>query len=174
MKQFYKKIIVLFIILIPITSKAQLIMSDNSDWFRYCYLEIENYYTKNRNGIMNLPKFRTLNELLKYFKIKNYSSGWKSSSSNQNCYIKTEYSKVGIKDGRSVSNIYRHNCVIKDPYSNVLGDDNLFMSNDKYYIVLFVEPYEKIYSKSVIVAVVLKTDSSKSNFYGEWDAFFFY
>ncbi len=170
MKQIIK-IISLFLILTPLSSKAQLVVSNSSDWVKSCYLEIEGFHSRQRNGISEIPKFRSLNELTRYFGIRNYKSGWFFSTSNGSCYVKTEDSNVGIKDNGRVSNIYRHKCAIKDPYGYDPYD--LGWSN-KCYIVIFVEPYQSLNNQSVVVAVVLKSDSGCSNFYGEWDAFYFY
>ena len=164
------KIILLLVVITPLNSNAQLVVSNNTEWVRYCHLEIEGYHTSHRNGISNLPKFRSLNELLRYFNLKNYKTGWTFSTTNGKCYIKTEDSNIGIKDNENVANIYRHNCVTKDPFG-YQPDDLMF--SGKYFIVVFVEPYQKLDNQSVLVAVVMKSDSSCSNFYDEWDAFYF-
>ena len=130
------KIILLLVVITPLYSNAQLVVSTNSDWVRYCYLEVEGYHTSHRNGISDLPKFRSLNDLLRFFNLKNYKSGWTFSTSNGKCYIKTEDSNIGIKDNGNVSNIYRHNCTKKDPYDYDLY--NLGINNNTYYIVVFV------------------------------------
>lgn len=164
------KIILLLVVITPLYSNAQLVVSTNSDWVRYCYLEVEGYHTSHRNGISDLPKFRSLNDLLRFFNLKNYKSGWTFSTSNGKCYIKTEDSNIGIKDNGNVSNIYRHNCILKDPY----GYDPYDLGwNNKGYIVVFVEPYQTLNNQSVVVAVVMKSDSGCYNFFGEWDAFYF-
>ena len=170
MKQIIK-IISLFLVLIPLSSEAQLVVSNNEDWFDSYYLDIEGIYSRNSNGISELPKFRSLGELTKYFGIKNYTIGWTFATSNGSCYVKTEDNTIGIKDNGSVAHIYRHNCTKKDSYAY---DPYGFGWGNKYYIVIFVEPYQRLNNQSVVVAVVLKSDSSLSNFYGEWDAFYFY
>ncbi len=165
------KFMQLFLILTPFASKAQLVVSNSTDWVDTYYLDIEGIDSRNRNGISDLPKFRSLGELTRYFGIKNYTIGWTFSTSNGRCKVKTYGSNVGISDNGSVAHIYRHNCTKKDPY----GYDPYDMGwNNKYYIVVFVEPYQRLNNQSVVVAVVMKSDSSLSNFYGEWDAFYFY